>query len=302
LDALSIEKRGEILQTVDLDGLTPLDHAEANSRIRAATTLVRNGAMRGGEDVMAGAHAAGACPGAAVDAVLLGQVGDLEELFKASDGYFSMSVGDCILSLNPREWSLLHLATAVAAVSSVPRDSFLEVVKQLLAHGIDATREDAFGQTPLYFAVKAGRSDLVQLLLDSAPREVNHLDRQDQTPLLYAAMTGNEEVAKLLLAKGADAQHPDRDGLSARDWAVENGHESVIAALSEGPRGVRGSSGKSALPRRTVHGMPVQELWIIAVILSVIIWLRTIANGTCMHPKFRWRCKRAEPVVDESCS
>merc|ERR1712224_286093 len=272
LDSLGVEKRAKILQTVDLQGLTPLDYAEANSRIRAAIALVRNGAVRSGEDLTEGT-----CSKGTVDAVLLGRVGDLQELLKESANYFSMSIGDCTLNSDPREWSLLHLAIAVAAVSLVPDKSATEIVKQLLAHGIDATREDAYGQSPVYFAVKAGRLDLVQLLLDSEAREVNHLDFRDQTPLSYAAMTGREELAKLLLAKGADADHLDQGGLSARDWALENGHEKVVDALSVSPRGVRGSSGKSALPRRGPHSASVKELCIIPVILCVFIWLRMSA-------------------------
>jgi len=301
LDSLSLEKRAQILRTVDLHGLTALDYAEANSRIRAAIALVRNGAVRSGEDLTEGA-----CSEGAVDAVLLGRVGDLQELLKESASYFSISVGDCTLSSDPREWSLLHLATAVAAAAAVTSESATEIVRQLLAHGIDATREDAYGQSPVYFAVKAGRLDLVQLLLDSEAREVNHLDFLDHTPLSYAAMTGREEVAKLLLAKGADADHADQDGLSARDWALENGHENLVDALSVGPRGVRGSTGKSALPRRAVHGTPFQELCIIAAILVFFIWLRMGAlHGFCLRPKLLFkftRCRRAEPAVVECCS
>jgi len=282
------EKRTAMLQVADLQGLTPLDHAEVNSRIRAAIALVRNGAIRGGEDAMDGT-----CPGAAVDAVLLGRPGDLQDLLKESSNFFSASIGDCTLSSDPREWNLLHLATAVAALSLVPQQSSAEIVKQLLSQGIDATREDAYGQTPLYFAVKAGRLDLVQQFLDSAPQDVNHMDADSQTPLLYAARDGKADVAKLLLAKGADAERPDSDGLSARDWALENGHDNVVVALSVVPKGVRGSSGK-LLPRNISSTFPGQELCIMLLILSAIVCFRMIVGGIYIHCK----CRREGPIVE----
>jgi len=289
LESLSPEKRLTVLQAVDAEGLTPLDHAEANSRIRAAATLVRSGAMRG-QVLMEGA-----CPGAAVDAVLLSRPSDLADVIEESRSFFSMSVGDCELNLDPREWSLLHLATAVAVLSLAPEESSVDIVKHLLSQGADATREDAYGQTPLYLAVKAGRLDLVQILLDSAPLEVNHLDFHDQTPLLYAAMTGREEVAKLLLSKGADAARPDQEGMSARDWALENDNEKILHALPV-VRGVRGSSGKS-LPRTDY---PCQVLVsIVFLILLSAVWLRIVARRTCLRPD--WRCKRLEHA-DIECS
>jgi len=274
LESLSAEKRMTVLEAVDLEGSTPLDNAEANSRIRAATALVRNGAMRGGVVLN---QMEGSCSAAVVDAVLLGNV-DLVKLLKPSvtvSSIFSAPLADCTLNSDPREWSLIHLATAVAVLSLAPSsDSSVDIVKELLAQGADPTREDAYGQTPLFFAVKSGRLDLVQLLLESSPHDVNHLDVDKQTPLLRAAMAGREEVAKLLLTKGADATQQDREGLSARDWALENGHDNVLDvldALPVVPRGVRGSNTKSL--SRTAF--PRQEFCIFLLILLLAgLWSR----------------------------
>merc|ERR1739848_792094 len=98
-------------------------------------------------------------------------------------------------------------------------------------------------------------------------------------------MGGKQEVAKFLLAKGADAEQQDRDGLSARDWARENGHKNVLDTLIVVPRGVRGSSGKFL--SRTAF--PRQELSILFLILLAVIWLRAVVRGVCPHP--RWRCR-----------
>jgi ankyrin repeat protein len=284
LDALSMEKRSKVLQAVDLEGLTPLDHAEANSKIRAATALVRNGAVRG--DVV---FMDGSCPAAAVDAVLLGRLGDLAPLLKASGSFYSGSAADCVLNLDAREWSLLHLATTVAVLSLTTAESAIAVVKELLTLGANPAREDAYGQTPLFFAARAGRLDLVQLLLDSAPHEVNHLDFQQWTPLMCAAMAGREEVAKMLLAKGADAELQDRDGLSARDWALETDHEDILDVLMVAPRGVRGRSGKVV----SRGSFPRHELCIAFLILFTVMWLRVVARGSGVCARSRWRCKGA---------
>jgi len=201
-----------------------------------------------------------------------------------------MTAGDCTLNSDPREYSLLHLATAVAVLSLAPEQTSADIVETLLTQGADATRGDAYGQTPLYFAAKAGRLDLVQLLLHSAPQEVNHLDFHDQTPLMSAAMAGREDVAKLLLAKGADVDRPDHNGLSARDWAMENDHMNVLDAMSVIPRGVRGRSGK-ALPRTD---FPSQELSIMFLILFTAMALGIVTRGIHLRPQRKF--SRAESV------
>lgn len=272
LVSLGKEKSAKLLQAADVEGLTPLDHAEVNSRIRAASALVRHRGMRASDVLIEGS-----CPGAAVDAVLLSKADDLAEVLEESGGFFSTSMGDCVLNSDPREWSLIHLATAVAVLSLAPGKSSVGIVKVLLTQGADATREDAYGQTPLYFATKAGRMDLVQILLDFAPQEVNHADSFDQTPLMYAAMKGREDVAKLLLSKGADADRPDRNSLSARDWAIENGHAEVLKALSAVPRGVRGNSGMAKASPRT--DFPGQEVSIMFLILLTAVWLGILVKS-----------------------
>lgn len=62
--------------------------------------------------------------------------------------------------------------------------------------------------TPLFFAVDAGRSDLVKLLLEHHAN-VNVTDRDNKTPLYYAVARQHNDIADLLLKAGAQPlPHP----------------------------------------------------------------------------------------------
>ncbi len=53
----------------------------------------------------------------------------------------------------------------------------------------------------------------------------------DVTPLMYAAMYGYTDTVKLFLKNGAKKETKDRNGKTAKDYALENKHTDTAAIL-----------------------------------------------------------------------
>ncbi|MFY1048282.1 ankyrin repeat domain-containing protein [Chryseobacterium sp. GP-SGM7] len=53
----------------------------------------------------------------------------------------------------------------------------------------------------------------------------------DVTPLMYAAMYGYTDTVKLFLKNGAKKETKDRNGKTAKDYALENKHSDTAAIL-----------------------------------------------------------------------
>jgi len=76
---------------------------------------------------------------------------------------------------------------------------------EALAKGADvnATRGYPAGNTPLHSAVRAGRKDIVELLIAKG-EGVNAKNNDGQTPVDVAISRRRKEIVELLIAKGAD--------------------------------------------------------------------------------------------------
>lgn len=209
-----------VLRTQNLGGYTALDNAEVASCAAVAVLLARFNAprerLRLRED----------CSQQLVDAVLRADVAALAPTLRGAE-----KTVDCRVGGSSRYWTLLHLSAAAADHSPSPQGD--EVASVLLAHGANATQEDAQGQTPLYLAAKSNRRDLAAMLLDTAgPSALHHRDLQGRTPLHIAALSGAAAVTKLLLLHRAALDVKDKMARTAIDYAEMEGHTPVIALLT----------------------------------------------------------------------
>jgi ankyrin repeat protein len=111
----------------------------------------------------------------------------------------------------------------------------LIVVTHFLTAGMSPKVTDKEGKTPLIVAARAGRLDVVQLLLDRGA-DVREKDKKfGATPLIWAALgdTDNKAVAELLLAKGADPKARERTGMTALLSALARNHQETARLLIE---------------------------------------------------------------------
>lgn len=88
------------------------------------------------------------------------------------------------------------------------------------------------GGTPLLWATMEGHEQIVRLLVARGV-DVNAKDSDGRTPLSWAAFNGCGQAVELLLAKGGDANAEDCTGRTPLSWAASKGHKQVVRLLSQ---------------------------------------------------------------------
>jgi cytohesin len=114
------------------------------------------------------------------------------------------------------------------------REERTEIVYLLLKNGADPNAKDTNEQTPLLYAIRKGRAEALHLLLKNGA-DPNAKDTDGRTPLLYAAQEERTELLHLLLKNGADPNTKDTDGRTPLLYAAEKGRtEAVYLLLKNG--------------------------------------------------------------------
>ena len=96
-------------------------------------------------------------------------------------------------NIQSQERTILHVASSKRSTN---------IVEKLLDKGAEIDREDLFGNTPLFYAVKAGHLNVVELLLNRGAN-INKIDKIGYTSLYYAVDFKNLDMVELLLKYGA---------------------------------------------------------------------------------------------------
>jgi ankyrin repeat protein len=102
----------------------------------------------------------------------------------------------------------------------------------LFAHGMDPSRPDWLGITPLHGFARRGDLENAQIFIDHEADLHARDEDIGSTPLGWAAKFGNLPMVELLLQRGARTNLPD-DPPWARPlaWALRRGHDQVAALL-----------------------------------------------------------------------
>ncbi|WP_423198101.1 MULTISPECIES: ankyrin repeat domain-containing protein [unclassified Cupriavidus] len=111
----------------------------------------------------------------------------------------------------------------------------VDVVRLSLSHGADLNSTDRYDGTALIAAAQHGNTEVVRMLL-KAGIAVDHVNQLGWTALLEAVILGDgssryEEIVQLLLDAGADANLPDREGVTPTRHARERGYKSMVKML-----------------------------------------------------------------------
>jgi ankyrin repeat protein len=137
---------------------------------------------------------------------------DLEALMRHQANGFDVS--KTLPGSQQRNSLHLTLSSTTAAVDP-------DFVRYLIDQGVDVGAQDRYGYTPLHFAARGRRPEIIQILIDAgAPLDVKTLDRP-QTPFFLAISPTDPcpECIDIFLAAGA-AQH---DAVH-RNWLRTTAH------------------------------------------------------------------------------
>jgi len=108
----------------------------------------------------------------------------------------------------------------------------VEVVRFLLESGaeVNTPSQNGLKVTPLH-STAAGRHYEITMLLLERGANPNLRQEGDFVPLHSAAQNGQIEMVKILLQYGADKDLKSLDGKTARDFALEHGHNIIAEVL-----------------------------------------------------------------------
>ena len=112
-----------------------------------------------------------------------------------------------------------------------PRPNY-EMASMLMEHGVTADDANGMGMTVLHIVVGLGTPAAVVWLLERGA-DINRRDHEfDSTPLAWAARVGRAEMVELLLARGALRELPDDEPWSMpAAWARRRGHTHILKLL-----------------------------------------------------------------------
>lgn len=153
--------------------------------------------------------------------------------------------------LNQREKEILELLIRFGARESAIFYALenYENTNFLIQNGANVNQANAFGKTPLFYAIEFNRLDIIKLLLDNGAnvnqKYINNneklalsanigsntpyfitfcaLEHTSKNVLMHAAAYGNVEILKLLISKGANLNAVDDLGFNALDFALAAG-------------------------------------------------------------------------------
>jgi ankyrin len=117
----------------------------------------------------------------------------------------------------------------------------VDAVKLLLEYGADVKKKVA-GKTLLHWAAKAGKIDVLRLLLDCWPDGISEKNRMlENTPLHLAAERGHTEMVGLLVERWPEGvREKNKWGYTPLHLAAERGHTDAVRLLVERwPEGMR---------------------------------------------------------------
>lgn len=100
----------------------------------------------------------------------------------------------------------------------------------MLTHGVDCDVRDSEGATPLHYAARFRRPEVVELLLQNAA-DVDARDDWCQTPLHNSSFEGDLKSCATLLVHEANCEPRDEFGSTPLHLAASNGHFAVVELL-----------------------------------------------------------------------
>lgn len=125
-------------------------------------------------------------------------------------------------------------SSAVLAIATT--SNFTQIVRMLVAAGVDINWQDSTGETALHIAARFGHDDCARVLLQGTDEQKADLELTEKsfawTPLHVAAVDGHLAVAQLLVEAGAAVDRLDSSGWAAKEHAALRGHLAIARLLA----------------------------------------------------------------------
>jgi ankyrin repeat protein len=119
------------------------------------------------------------------------------------------------------------ITTGESALHIVVERRDLTWIDFLLRKGADPNIRDNKGVTPLVLATRLDFVEGAEALIAKGAK-VDIPDQTGETPLIFAVHNRDTSMMRVLLRAGADPDRPDSSGRSARDYAMQDGKDSVL--------------------------------------------------------------------------
>ncbi len=105
-----------------------------------------------------------------------------------------------------------------------------EIIKKMIAQGVDIEAENEDGETALYLACDWEKPEVVSLLL-KAGANINIKGKYKDSLFYEACESGNEDIVSMLVKAGADVNSKNRYKNPALFAACENGNSEIVSLL-----------------------------------------------------------------------
>lgn len=231
--------RGDRVNVLDEEGLTPLIWAAASGYREIAEQLLDAGAPIDGRGALGGTPLARAVRGRKPDMVrlLLDRGADVNARDRSgwSPLFFAALTGSAettaeLISkgadVHVRD---LYKATPLLLSADLGGEPAL---RELVQAGADINAQDNEGNTALILASYRGHIGIAKFLLDRGA-DVNLTDTSGRTALMFASMIGFDNIVKMLLTHGADVRMESKHGETALSLALDRGHEAIGEMLAQ---------------------------------------------------------------------
>lgn len=107
---------------------------------------------------------------------------------------------------------------------------------------------DKKGRTPLYYAARRGRTDIVKHLVIECNADMNIANTNGVKPIHAAASRDYKKVVSFFLQMGAKIDDTDRDGWTPLHFAAEKGHLKVVEFLVGRKANINAKNAKGQTP------------------------------------------------------
>ena len=146
--------------------------------------------------------------------------------------------------------------------SAVCLDDLSEVLSLLEANPQLTEARGQYSGTPLWWAARLGRHEVVLLLLKNGA-DPNTVNRNGGTPLIQAAQGwhyGHVKVTRTLLSHGANVNSKDEDERTALHWACANNNTETVRELLRAGAHTRAEDDRGRTPTDWAHTDAIREL------------------------------------------